>query len=263
MRKPTLAAAMENRSKFSEDIDPALSKGVDNASPALAAVHNLHAADPKTRADVGGKFGGAIGLGLHGPVGMLIGSAVGAVAGRAAGLVKSGEHEDNQRIGKMAETLNTMGLLNEDGTMKFEKGDKALFLPPPGTKLKNMSTSVVTGVKDRTITEVDKSNPFSRRTNLVARPLARYIAQGIMGYKNPKSEQDKKAVDNLSGMLTNSFQDKANHIDIPYGRAKSLVKKLGVNQVKMRSFFNNLKSQIPEDEAEDIKRGLDILYGGE
>lgn len=260
MKLPTLENSLNETSKFTEEIDPSLSNAVDNASPALAAVNNLKNVDPSTRADVGGKFGAGIGLALNGPVGMLIGSAVGAVAGRATGMVQSGAHDENVRIGKVAQTLSNMGILGEDLKIRYGQKDKAMFLYPPGIKLKNMQTSTITGTKERLPTEIDKSNPFTRRTNLVARPLAHFIAKGLMDWNNPKNPQDKKSVDNIAGMLTNSFQENADSVEIPYKRAKALVKKLGVNEDKMRTFFHNVKAQIPDDEAEDISKGLDILY---
>lgn len=216
---------------------------------------------PKERARIGGQWGARTGLSTNGTIGSLIGAGVGAMAARALGVIQSGEHEDNIRKDKMLGTLSTMGVVNSEGFIDFEdSGRSPLLTNDPSMRLQNLN-SFGEG-KDRSLYEIDVSNPFATRATTVARPLGLYLAQGILGYRDRKNPRDEQAAKNSVALLTNSLTEGANSIDTVFGRSRKLVEKYGLDEDKLRKYFSANKDMYSSEEAESIRAGLDTIFGG-
>lgn len=263
---PTLANAqaqvkerLNNRPVFAEELDPNLTNIVAGTSPAQSKIRSLSTQTPQKRAEIGAKFGGGLGLAVSGPVGAVIGAGVGAVAARGLGLVQSGEMEDSKRRERLFGAFTNLGLLKKDGTTQFDDGSFVRMLPNSDQRLQNFS-SKASGKIDRAPYEIDVSNPFSRRSTTVARPLAYFIADGLLKYGDTKNPRDRAAVDSATGMLVNMLQEGVKDEETLYARAKSVAEKIGVTENGMRSFFNSIKNKLDDEEALEIRRGLDTLY---
>lgn len=261
---PTLSNAQKKQQElqkktgnFSEDTLPA--NVFKKISPVKQKLSNLKDETPAKRAEIGMKFGGGVGLGVAGPHGAIIGGAIGAHAARSLGALQSGEHEGNLRRGKIVEVFQEFKIADKNGKVKFADGGEVTVKNDPAIRLRNVSP-IMSGEKDRSFHKVDKSHPMANRTATVARPIARYIAQAVLGYSNDEDPQDAQAIDTTTGIVINMLQEKAKSIDHVYVRAREVVKKLKCNEEHMRGFFNAQKTKISEKEAGDIKKGLDILY---
>lgn len=247
----------EKGGNFSEDELP---KNVFNSfSPVKDKLKKLKDETPEKRAETGAKFGAGMGLATSGPHGAVIGAAIGAHAARSLGALQSGEHETNNRRGKVIENFKTLGIADKKGKISFEDGVSIDIDNDPTIKLKNVNPIALRGEKDRPFYKIDKSHPMTNRTATVARPIARYIA-GQLGYSNDEDPKDMQTIDQTTAIVMNILQEKVKSIDQVHTRAKELVKKLNCNETHMRSFFNVLKNKISEKEAGEIKKGLDILY---
>lgn len=265
-KPPSLAAVMNHRASmsqkgsFSEDDDPQLTQALDKSTPAKKDISKLKDMSPKDRAKTGARIGMDIALEQnHGPHGALIGAAVGAVAARSAGQVQSGENDQMVRMKRIATTLQNLGIVDENGNVSFSDGAKVPLIYPPDARLPNVNKGL-TGKSDRSPYEVDSTNPFSKRTMALARPLARYLTNGLLQYNDFKSLPDKGALDSTTAMIVNALENNSSDINQIYQRARDLVDKFGVKEEEMRKFFDSLKNNIPEKEAGDIKQGMDILY---
>lgn len=261
---PTLANAekkqketKQNSDNFSEHHN--LDAAFKSASPVKAKLSKLKDQTPEKRAEIGAKFGAGMGLATSGPHGAVLGAAIGAHAARSLGALQSGEHEINNRREKVLENFKTLGIVDKKGKINFEDGVSINLTNDPSLKLKNVNPVALRGEKDRPLHKIDKSHPMANRTATVARPIARYIA-GQSGFSNDENPKDMQTIDQTTAIVMNILQEKVDSIDKVYGRARELVKKLKCNEVHMRSFFNALKSKISEQEAGEIKKGLDILY---
>lgn len=263
---PSLARAMQakaaaglSEASFAEDRDPALTP-MDEVSPIKAKMATMKDMPASERASMGSKIGAAIGGSTNGDHGAVIGSAAGAYAGRALGLVQSGEHQDGVRMARVASTLLNMGIVDESGAVTLENGEVLPMLYPGDERLPNIN-SAVKG-KDRAPFEIDKSNPLTNRTTTVARPLARFLASGLLKYNNDRSVGDVRALDRTTGLIVNALQTDATNIGKVYERAQALTKKFGVTENDLRGYFNSIKGQLSEKETADIKKGLEILFSG-
>lgn len=231
---------------------------VDNASIANGKLKQLGQMSAEERAHTGAYYGGGIGqkFGKHGAI---MGAAMGAVATRAAGMVQSGEHEDNQRKTKVNDTLRMMKIVNDYGDIDFEDG--GVFQVNSAKPLAN--TSPMGGKPTRNMYEVDKTNPFTNRATAVAKPLAYHLTKGILGYKDPKNARDAKALANTTAMLVNAMQSGAEDISTIYRRGQQLAKKFGVTQKGMESFMSSIAKEIPDEDANHLKQGIQILFAPE
>lgn len=251
---------MTARPLYGEELSPSLiSQATSTDSIAKAHFNNLGDKTPEERARTGGLFGARAGLQKNGLIGSLIGSGVGAVAARALGVIQNGEHEDNMRKDNMLTTMAQMKLLSKDGVIDFEDaGTSMLITNDPSMRLPNIS-SFGKG-KDRSIYETDVSNPFNNRATAAARPIALYLANGLLGYKDRKNPRDENASRNAVALLTNAFLHKADSEKTIYKRARKTVEKLGLNEDKLRTYFNDNKGSFQAEEAESIRAGLDRIF---
>lgn len=215
---------------------------------------------PAERADIGAKFGAGTGFAVGGPVGALVGAGVGAIAGRALGLLQSGEAEDQNRTLKSVDSLSSIGVIGENRKINFGEGlgESPEISFDPAYKLQN--TSSVAGKAERTIFEIDKSNPFTQRSLMVSKPLGYFVSSGLLGYGDFQNPRDLKTADKNTALFVNSLTSDADNIELIYGRAKSLTKKLGITEEQMRTFIETNKSKFSEAELPNLLRGVDILY---
>lgn len=234
---------------------------INSISPAQTTMGKLGGMSALNRAQAGARFGSGIGASAIGPMGGIIGAAVGSIAARSAGLIQSGEREADKRKAGAVSTLNTVGAISNDGFFKFNDGSSFYVNPDPSTTLEN--TSAATGKAYRSIFDIDASSPFARRSTAVARPLAYYIVNGLMGHNDPKNDQDAKALDNTTALLVNAIQTGAESIQQVYTRGQEIAKQFGVSKTDMSAFFNNIKNNVSDEDALSIKQGLEILYIGD
>ena len=230
--------------KFAESIDP--STIIDKVAP--PAISGLEKQTPEMRAENGAKFGAQIGFKNGGHMGAVIGGAIGAYAARGIGQVKSGEHDTNIQMEKFGDALNTMKISDKKGNINFSDGSS---VPLPQGKLKNLRASV-SGKSQRESYEYDTSNPFTNRTTTVAKPIALFLAGGILKTNRPE------AVQKITGTICNALQTDAKDINTIYKRAADMASKLGVKPAQMASFIQSLN--LPESQAKDVKKGLELLY---
>lgn len=265
--KPTLTNVMsmsmpDNKQEAGLGAYPeenSMARNMQTATPMHSAMRGLGELPAKDRAVNGAKFGAGIGMQVGGMHGSMIGAAIGSFAGRGLGMAQSGEAENIKRKGNVVNTLNALGTVNKQGVINFEDGEKFFVNPDPNFALQNNSS--VTGKPSRTIFEVDRTHPFSRRTTAVARPLA-YFINSLTDYKDPSNPNDKKIIDDTTGLLVNALQQNTDNITQVYGRANELLKKFGVSSKGLSSYFDANKSKIPEEDAAIIKQGLNILSAG-
>lgn len=242
-----------------ENMDSLLNNSLNQGAMVKSKLRNLGNDTPQKRAQTGGRLGTSIGLAVDGPMGALLGAGVGAVAARGMGLVQSGESEDIQRKAKVIDSLKLMKVAGEDNRINFEDGGSFFVTNDPSAKLVN--TSSILGPVDRTMFELDTSNPFTKRALAVARPLGRFLAEGVLGYRNDNNPRDIKAADNITSLFVNALQHNADSADTVYKRAKQLAQKLGATEKATRTFFDANKHRIKPTEAVEIRKGLDLLYG--
>lgn len=235
-----------------------LDTAVDASAPIKTTFQNLDSKTAQQRAEVGARFGAATGLSVAGPVGAVIGTGVGAMNARALGLIQTGEHEDQLRRGGSIDTLKTMGIIGDDNRISFEGSKSVLATPDQSLRLQNASP--ITGEPDRSLFEIDKSNPLSNRTANVARVFARVLNDGILGFADPNNPRDTVSLNNNTGMFANLLQSDADSIAVVYARAKQLAAKFGISEKQMRTFFDANKTNIDERESADIRQGIDIIY---
>jgi len=246
-------------SKYAEENDARLlNSAMDKANIVQSNLQDIDKKSPEQRAQIGGKLGAGVGLALDGPMGALMGAGMGAVAARGMGLAKSGENEDIKRSSKVLDSLQLMGISGEDNRVQFSDGNSFLLTPDPSARLEN--TSAIFGKADRTMFELDNTSPFTKRSATVARPLARYLAQGILGYGNKNNPRDVNAIDNTTKLFVNILQNDVDSVASVYSRAKQLADKMGVTEEAIRTFYDANKTQIDAVEAAEIRRGLDIIY---
>lgn len=255
--------AVDEAPKYAEEQDPSLGQALRATEhPMVNDVKRLGTMDPKQRAYTGARLGAAVGLQTQGPEGGIIGAAIGAMAGRGAGLAQSGEHQKMERDQRLWNTLKTMGVASEQGAVKFD-GEEVPMPPTATDRLKNLRINPLNGGKDRTMYELDKTNPLTSRTMKVARPLGMFFANGMLGYGNGTSEADKTASTAAMAMFANIFQEGAKSDEIVYHRARQMVKNMGLSEEAVRNYFSTIKTKIKFEEAEDIKQGLDIIFTGQ
>lgn len=239
---------------YSETMSNDIGRALDTSSRVSSQMQNLGSLSPEQRAALGGRYGAGLGAAVgNGPIGALVGSGMGALAARSIGMVQSGERDAAQRRTNIINTLQTMKVIDDKGKSPFFGSD---FTISDTTRLTNLS-----GNGDRSAFEIDMSNPLSRRATTVARPLARYIAQGLMNQFDDNGGPITRSTDQTTGMIVNMLTDGTNNINDVYGRAREFSDKLGVSQNDMRSYFSAQRHRIPITEANEIKQGLDRIYG--
>ena len=217
---------------------------------------NIEQLSTQERATRGAALGSAAGLGVSGPLGAVMGGSIGAVVSRAAGVVKTGEHEDELNKQKIHTTLEQLGALSK-GAMSFQ--DAAVRVPrDPSFRMENLDVSLPN--RDRSLYDVDKSNPLTNRTMAVAQPIAKYLVQGINNLSDTKNERHAAALANASGLLTNTLQADAPDISTVYSRARQLVEKMGISEQQLRAFISSSKDTVSPQEAKQIKFGLDRIF---
>lgn len=263
-RLPTLTAVLdlENKSKeapkFSEDVDSRLFNNAIRASSVVDNhLRNLGNKSPEQRALVGARVGAGTGLAVGGPIGALIGASVGSYAGRGLGKVQSGEHAQSVRNNRVMNTMKVLDIVN-DKNISTLSDNNFLVTNDPNARLRN--TSRIAGKPTRGIFEIDKTSPFSKRTTAIARPLAWVINEGTFGVVDKDQPKATKTVDDTTGLLVNMFEAGSDSMDTILKRAQTTLKKLGVTEDQMRSFFDARKGQIDEVEAREIERGIGALY---
>jgi hypothetical protein len=228
---------------------------IANTNPAQVAMNRLGKLQPAERAQTGARFGAAAGLSAAGPKGLVMGAGLGAMVGRSLGLIQSGQQEANNRKGKFLETLDNLNIRDpKTGAVKFEDGGAGFVTPDK-----------VFGAEDGkdglpAYEVVDKYSPYVRRSSAVARPLARYITQGLLGY-DTDDEKDNAITDSATKILVNTLQEGATDIDTVYNRARELSTKLGISRDQARAFFHVRRGMYTEEERNSINRGLDLIYG--
>lgn len=250
-------------SVYSEAQNPNLGSALKQTEdPIMNEIKNLANLPPRQRAIAGAKLGARIGLQQGGEQAGIVGAFIGAVAGRGAGMVQAGEYEKTTRDARLWNSLKTIGIAKDNGVVEFE-GEK-LQMPPTATdRLKNLKINVLNNARDRTLYELDKTNPLTGRAMLVARPLGLIYANLMLGYDKGNTEADRTASTASMAMFANIFQEGATSEDKVYSRARQTVKNMGLTEGPVRRYFDSIKTQVKMEEAEDIKRGLDILFAPE
>lgn len=241
---------------YSEDSPP---DPFDNVNMIQPQMQSLYQDSPRTRAEKGAMLGGLTGMALNGINGVVIGSAVGAVAGRAAGTIQSGEHQLNKYRELLGQSLGYMGVIGESNKIAFEDGEVSIPLDP-SFRLSNNSPYGVSE-KDRSVYEVDPTHPLTNRTSSIAKPLAYFISSSLINQTGPKNGVDAKAFESTTGFLTNVLQSGASDMRTVYRRGSELVSKMGLDEDRLRSFFDTVKNKFSAEEALEIRDGLDKIFG--
>jgi len=256
-RKPNATAA--NNTQFAEETGRLFAdEALSGATPIRAAFQNLGDKTPQERAQAGSKLGTITGMGAAGPIGSIIGAGVGAMVGRSVGMIQSGEQESQVRRATGIDTMKTMGIIGDNNRIQFDTTTSLLATPDTAARLQNLSP--VTGQPDRSLFEIDKSNPLSNRTSKVARVFARVLNDGVMGFTNDKNPQDDASLNAFTGFFANMLQGDAESIDEVYDRARQLARKFNIDQTKMRTFFDANKTRISKEEAASLREGIDTIY---
>jgi hypothetical protein len=235
-------------------------RAVKEVSPITAKLKQLGKEPAKERAKVG-MYYGANALKDKGPHAQVIGAALGAMGGRAAGMLQSGEMEDQKRADASVEVLKTVGAAGMDNSIQFSDGGRFTLNTDKETQYQNVSS--LSGKPTRTIYEVDKTNPLSNRGSAVAAPLAAFIVRGLMKHDDPQNPSDERAVNNMSAMMTNALLDNVQSMDQVNMRAREMVDKFGVTENGLRAFFDQRKSTISKEQAEQIRYGLKSIFSVE
>ena len=266
-RRPSLAAVTHlqnkatqtNKAQFAEETGRLFTdQALSGATPIRAAFQNLGDKTPQERAQAGSKLGTITGMATAGPIGAIVGTGVGAMVGRSIGMVQSGEQESQVRRATGIDTMKTMGIIGDNNRIQFDTTTSLLATPDTAARLQNLSP--VTGQPDRSLFEIDKSNPLSNRTSKVARVFARVLNDGVMGFTNDKNPQDDASLNAFTGFFANMLQGDAESIDEVYDRARQLARKFNIDQTKMRTFFDANKTRISKEEAASLREGIDTIY---
>ena len=256
MQNKATKAAISSVGEYTEENPSAIDKELMAATQIQAKFQNLGAISAAERADIGALFGTGIGDAVGGgPIGALIGAGVGAITARSMGVVQSGEHQTQLAQQNMLGALSSTGILSEDGKFPFSDN---LASVDPSVRLSNLSP--VGGGIDRSLFEVDLTNPLTRRATSVARPLARYLTEGILGNIDNGDGKTTQNMEQTINMLVNMITADADNINMVYTRASKLAKKMGADEHTLRSFFDAHKHRIPPAEAKEIKKGLGNIY---
>lgn len=261
IKEPTLPEVSQGPN-FSEEADfHALQSALNPREVARAQFQNLHKKRPDERARIGADFGTGVGMGIQGPVGAFFGAGMGAVLARAAGVVQTGEYEDKGRRRNVLGTLKHLGVASKDtNRISFEDGGESFpLLDDPNLTLQNQS-NVIDTKATRSIYEVDKSNPFMNRALAAAKPLAHFLTEGMLGYREQKNPRDVTVTASTTNMLANALLYNVDTEEKLYKRAKELAKKMGVDQQKLRAFFDMRKNHYSQYDANMIRKGLDSVY---
>ena len=260
-----VAAATRGETKtptYSENLTAA----VEKTKPFVASIERdfrtLGDKQPPQRAMVGGKMGAVIGGGARGLMGSLIGAGVGAFAGRALGEIQSGDRDAAVRFGDSLKSLMETGIINQKGQFLFpeEEGTFDVNLDP-SYRLPNTS-AIVTGKTDRKITEVDTSSPFANRAGSIAKALGYYQVWERQKWNQPDNPKDKRSVSEATGLFANAITNNAKSMDLVRKRAQHLFSTYGLDEKTARSYFSNISSRLSTEDALEIKKGLDLIFGG-
>lgn len=251
--------ALESTSQpYIEETDPLFTQALKKSEPWRQKISSIAEQQPGERALNGAALGAGIGSKLIGPEGAIIGGAIGAYAGRGAGLAKSGEKSALDRDNRIWSSLMSMGAVGQDGTVEFE-GSKIQMPADAQGRLKNLKINPISGARDRSLYQTDKTNPLTSRAMTVAKPLGMYFASGMLGYRE-NNKIDAEAKNSAAAMFANVFTDGVDSERAVYARARQMVKKMGVSEESMRAYFDTVKTKISIQEAEGIKKGLDLLF---
>lgn len=252
-------AAPAAATRFPEESDPSLSQALDKADPLRRQVDIIGKLSPEERANTGALIGARAGATFMGRAGATIGGKIGAFAGRGAGVARSGELAKQNRDNRIWNSMKTMGVVAPDGKVKFD--DSTVTLPSEAVgRLPNLKTNPLNGQKDRTLYETDSTNPLTQRALLAAKPLAMYYANGMLGYKDKKNPVDAEAAKAASAMYANMFTEGVSNAESVYSRARQTAKKMGLKEKQVRGYFSTISANLSFDEAQDIKKGLDIIF---
>lgn len=245
-------------SAFTEDQDPQLTQALQQSSPMQQRINRIATDSSTQRAITGASLGSVVGAQFMGQTGAAVGGAIGAYAGRSAGMAKSGEQARLNRDNRIWQSLKTMGAVKENGTVQFE--DSTVQMPFDATgRLKNLRTNVLNGAKDRSLYELDTSNPLTQRALMLAKPLGMFYAEGMLGYGNKKNPVDADAAKSATNMFVNTFIQDANNQGTVIKRAREMKKKLGASKESLYAYFNRIKKDLTFDQAADLQKNIEIL----
>lgn len=247
-------------SVYPEDSDPQLTQAMQKSDPIAQKLAGLGSMSAGDRAKTGAAVGAiAASNFMGGKEGAFIGGSIGAVVARGAGMAQSGEKAKLDRDNRIWSTMKRLGAVAPDGAVKFD--DATVQMPEEATgRLKNMRIDPLNGNRDRSLYELDGTNPLTQKSMTVSKPIAMYLANGILGYRDKKNPIDVGAPKSATAMYANMFSDGARDPETVFSRSRQMVKKMGLKEADMRMYFNSIKRDVSIAEAEDIKKGLDILF---
>ena len=176
-------------------------------------------------------------------------------------MVQAGEQADAGNRSKVVESFRTLGITDPNFNIKFDDGGEFSFAGLEQKRFQNVLPTGVDKETERPFYQIDTSNPLSRRSVTVGRTLARFIGNNILGFSDEKNPRDVSAIDNTTGILVNALQTDAKDINTVYTRARELAKRAGIEEAQAKRFFDSIKRDLSDTEAEEIRRGLDIIYG--
>lgn len=250
----------ESAGQVYSESEPDVGAALESSGDVGSALQGAAQMQPDQRAELGGLVGAQIGNRVAGAHGALIGAAIASDGVRSLGLAQSGENEIAEKQSQVMQALQTAKLVDEQGLLSFKDGAELDLSDPTAEELPNTAPDIV-GKPARGVYETDPTNPFTARTAKVAKPLAYYIAGGMLQMGDFKDKAALKVVDSTASMFVNAFQLGTKDINTVYGRAKEVTKKLGVKQDQMKQFFYDNRDSFSEKDASDIKQGLSLLFG--
>lgn len=228
-----------------------------NVQESLKGAKNM---SPEERAEMGGKLGAHVGNKIAGAHGSLIGAAIGSDAVRSLGVAQAGEEQTENSQNEMLEVLRTAKLIDESGNLRFKDGGSIDLSDSTSDFLPNISPNVV-GKEARSLYETDPTNPFTDRASVVSKVLAYYLVGALMQKSDFSDEGTISLINDTASMLVNAFENGVKTINSVYSRAQEIAKRLKISKSQVSQFFFDQRSQISKEDATDIKRGIDILFG--
>ena len=247
-------------SAFPEDSDPNLTQALKQKDPIAEKLSGLGKMDAQMRSKTGAAVGGLFGSQfMGGEEGAIIGGSIGSAIARGAGMAQSGEQAKINRDNRIWNSMKSIGAVAPDGKVSFEDGDVSMPSEATG-RLKNLRINPLNGNRDRSLYELDDTNPLTQKSVLVSKPIAMYLAQGMLGYRNKDNPVDADAPKSATAMLANTLSDGAADEQTVYSRAQQMVEKMGLKEANVRSYFSSISKDVSIEEAEGIKRAMNILF---
>lgn len=251
--------ALDQSSKYAEE--SGINGLMQKSSPAAQKLSTLDKQSARDRAINGATLGSAIGTQVMGKEGAIIGAHIGAIAGRGAGMAQSGEQAKLNRDSRIWNSLKTMGAVKKDGRVDFK--DNSIRMPNEASgRMKNLRINPLNGNKDRSMYELDKTNPLTTRALTVARPLAKFYASGMLGYTD-RDEVGKGASSASMALFANIFTDGVDNEKAVYSRAQQMAKKMGIKEKNIKAYFEAIKKDLSFDEAQEIQKGINLIFAKE